>query len=188
MTQSFRATSWLIVSCGGVGSRAPWRSWDDGGRHGRWVRGFASFHLGTLHVRCQPSIKSRQRECFNSYIETWYWILALPFLTSDRVKIKIWLAITSSKNEIWGQNRLRNASEIAFRAFWNTWACSWYQYWPSYKVETPLFDKCWYLIECPRFAYLLGPVHRQEFFIPYEIKPYCEALETFLVDFIPNLT
>jgi len=47
MAQSCRATSWLIVSCGGGGSRAPWRSWDDGGRHGRWVRGLASFHLGT---------------------------------------------------------------------------------------------------------------------------------------------
>jgi hypothetical protein len=144
MTQSFHATSWLIVSCGGVGSRVLWRSWDNGGRHGRWVSGFANFHLGTLRVRCQPSIKSHQCECFNSYVETWYWILALSFLTSDWVKIKIWWAITSSKNEIWGQNRLKNASEIAFRAFWNTWACSWYQYWPSYKVETPLFLKCWY--------------------------------------------
>jgi hypothetical protein len=27
---------WLIVICGGAGSEAPWRLWDDGNRHGRW--------------------------------------------------------------------------------------------------------------------------------------------------------
>jgi hypothetical protein len=64
MTQSCCATSWLIVSCGGVGSRAPWRWWDDGGRHSRWVRSLASFHLGTLRVRCPPSIKSCQCRVF----------------------------------------------------------------------------------------------------------------------------
>ena len=42
MTQSYCATSWSIVSCSGVGSRATWRLWDDGGRHGWWVRGFAT--------------------------------------------------------------------------------------------------------------------------------------------------
>jgi len=26
----------LIVVCGGAGSEAPWRPWDDGNRHGRW--------------------------------------------------------------------------------------------------------------------------------------------------------
>jgi len=26
---------WLIVVCGGAGREAPWRPWDDGGRHGR---------------------------------------------------------------------------------------------------------------------------------------------------------
>ena len=41
MTQSCCATSWLIVACG-VRSRAPWWPWDDSGRHGRWVCGFAS--------------------------------------------------------------------------------------------------------------------------------------------------
>ena len=64
MAQSCRATSWLIVPCGGVGSRAPWQPWDDGGRHGQWVCGLASFHLGTLHVRCPPSIKSCQCRVF----------------------------------------------------------------------------------------------------------------------------
>jgi hypothetical protein len=27
---------WLIVVCGGAGSVAPWRPWDDGDRHGWW--------------------------------------------------------------------------------------------------------------------------------------------------------
>jgi hypothetical protein len=27
---------WLIVVCGGAGSEAPWRPWDDGDRQGRW--------------------------------------------------------------------------------------------------------------------------------------------------------
>jgi hypothetical protein len=64
MAQSCLVTSWLIVSCGGVGSRAPWRLWDNGGRHDWWVRGLASFHLVTLHVRCPPSIKSCQCRVF----------------------------------------------------------------------------------------------------------------------------
>jgi len=36
-------TCWLIVVCGGAGSEAPWRPWDDGSRQGRWVHGLASF-------------------------------------------------------------------------------------------------------------------------------------------------
>jgi hypothetical protein len=32
------------------GSGAPWRPWDDGGRHGWWVHGLASFTYGTLGV------------------------------------------------------------------------------------------------------------------------------------------
>ena len=31
-----RPECWLIVVCGGAGSEAPWRPWDDGDRHGRW--------------------------------------------------------------------------------------------------------------------------------------------------------
>jgi hypothetical protein len=27
---------WLIVVCGSTGSGAPWRLWDDSGRHGQW--------------------------------------------------------------------------------------------------------------------------------------------------------
>ncbi len=27
---------WMIVVCGGTESGAPWRPWEDGGRHGRW--------------------------------------------------------------------------------------------------------------------------------------------------------
>jgi hypothetical protein len=30
------AQCWLIVVCGGAGSEAPWRPWDNGDRHGRW--------------------------------------------------------------------------------------------------------------------------------------------------------
>ena len=60
MTQSCRASFWLIFACGGVRSRAPWRPWDDGGRHGRWLHGLASFYLGTMPVRCPPSTKSCQ--------------------------------------------------------------------------------------------------------------------------------
>ena len=52
MTQSSRATFWLIVACGGAGSGAPWRLCNDGGRHGWWVRGLASFTYGTSHVTC----------------------------------------------------------------------------------------------------------------------------------------
>ena len=37
------ATFWLIVACCSNGSGAPWRPWDDGGRHGRWVRGLLAF-------------------------------------------------------------------------------------------------------------------------------------------------
>ena len=33
----------ILVGGGGNGSEAPWRPWDDGGRHGRWVHGLASF-------------------------------------------------------------------------------------------------------------------------------------------------
>ncbi len=36
---------WVIVVCGGAGIEAPWRPWEDGGRHGRWVHGLASFYL-----------------------------------------------------------------------------------------------------------------------------------------------
>jgi hypothetical protein len=36
-------TFWLIVLCGGTGSEAPWRPWDNSGRHGRWVHGLLSF-------------------------------------------------------------------------------------------------------------------------------------------------
>jgi hypothetical protein len=43
MIQSCRATFWLIIACGGAGSRAPWRPWDVGGRHGRWVHGLLVF-------------------------------------------------------------------------------------------------------------------------------------------------
>ncbi len=42
---------WMIVVCGGAGSRAPWRPWYDGGRHGRWGLvwlALASFYLTTL--------------------------------------------------------------------------------------------------------------------------------------------
>jgi hypothetical protein len=31
-----RPECWLIVVCGGAGSEAPWRPWDDDDRHGRW--------------------------------------------------------------------------------------------------------------------------------------------------------
>ncbi len=31
-----RPECWLIVVCGGAGSEAPWRPWDDGDRHGQW--------------------------------------------------------------------------------------------------------------------------------------------------------
>ncbi len=71
MTQFCRATSWLIVSCGGVGSRVPWRSWDNGGHHGWWVRGLASFHLGTYlayQVSAVHQILSMQ-SVFNSYVD-----------------------------------------------------------------------------------------------------------------------
>jgi hypothetical protein len=82
MTQSCRATSWLIVSCGGVGSRAPWRSWDDGGCHGRWVRGLASFHLGT--TPCVSGVRRPSNlvnaECFNSYVDFGSEKLVLAFM------------------------------------------------------------------------------------------------------------
>ena len=35
-TYNSRPECWLIVVCGGAGSEALWRSWDDGDRHGRW--------------------------------------------------------------------------------------------------------------------------------------------------------
>jgi hypothetical protein len=50
MTQSCCATFWFIVACGGAGSGAPWQLWEDGGRHGQWVRGLASFTYDTLGV------------------------------------------------------------------------------------------------------------------------------------------
>ncbi len=34
-TYNSRPKCWLIVVCGGAGSEAPWRPWDDGDRHGR---------------------------------------------------------------------------------------------------------------------------------------------------------
>ncbi len=68
MTQSCRATSLLIVSCGGFGSRAPWRSWDDGGHHGWWVRGLASFHCGTLCVMSAVHQILSMRSFFNSCV------------------------------------------------------------------------------------------------------------------------
>jgi hypothetical protein len=65
MTQSCRQTSWLIVACGGVRIKVSWWPWDDGSRHGWWVHGLASFHMGTLHGRCLPSIKSCQCGVFS---------------------------------------------------------------------------------------------------------------------------
>jgi len=35
-TYNSHPTCWLIVVCSGAGSEAPWRPWDDGGRHRRW--------------------------------------------------------------------------------------------------------------------------------------------------------
>ena len=49
-TCNSRTECWLIVICGSTRSEAPWRPWDDGGRHGRWVHGLASFYLAKTHV------------------------------------------------------------------------------------------------------------------------------------------
>ncbi len=40
----------MIVVCLSAGGGAPWRVWDDGGRHGRVVFFLPSFHLGTPRV------------------------------------------------------------------------------------------------------------------------------------------
>jgi hypothetical protein len=50
MKLSCCATFWFIVACGGTGGGAPWWPWDNGGRHGWWVRGLASFTYGTSGV------------------------------------------------------------------------------------------------------------------------------------------
>jgi len=42
-THNSHPVCWNIVGCGGTGSKAPWRPWNDGGRHGWWVDGLASF-------------------------------------------------------------------------------------------------------------------------------------------------
>jgi hypothetical protein len=44
---------WLIVVCGGAGSGAPWRPWDDGdrqGRRGTLLLALASFYLAKAHI------------------------------------------------------------------------------------------------------------------------------------------
>ena len=61
-----RPSCLLIVVCGGARSEAPWRLWDDGGRHGRWVHGYlvvASFYLAKRNVtkRNNQSIMPNQR-------------------------------------------------------------------------------------------------------------------------------
>jgi hypothetical protein len=41
----------MIAVCGNAGSDAPWRPWDDGGHHGWWVHGLASF---TYQIHTSP--------------------------------------------------------------------------------------------------------------------------------------
>jgi hypothetical protein len=58
MIQSCRAIFWLIVTCGGAGNGAPWRPWDNGSHHGRWVPGLLA--LTYVHhvsgVRCPKNL------------------------------------------------------------------------------------------------------------------------------------
>jgi hypothetical protein len=81
MIQSCHATSWLIVACSGVGSRASWQSWGGGGRHGWWVHGLASFHLGFIACQVYAVHQILAMRCFFfSYINFGTENLALAFL------------------------------------------------------------------------------------------------------------
>ena len=76
MIQSCRATFWLIVTCGGAGSGAPWGPWDVGGRHGWWVHVY--LFLPTYiacHVSAIQKILSMcgvQDFAYVNNVETWY--------------------------------------------------------------------------------------------------------------------
>ena len=57
---------WLIVVCGGAGSEAPWRTWDDGDRHGRWGTvqlALASFYLTKNYFLTQNQSPRMLADC-----------------------------------------------------------------------------------------------------------------------------
>jgi len=69
MTSTCRIACWLIVVCGDARGGAPWRPWDDGGRHGWGVLFLPSFRLANrVSDVPQPQNHTKTTHCPTTYL------------------------------------------------------------------------------------------------------------------------